>query len=68
MPPKLEFIFSVLNCIRFLDRELFTNLFLYLKEAFFANKENNFETGFENATNHLNSGKVFQHLIKIQAN
>ena len=31
-------------------------------------KENNFETGFENATNHLNSGKVFQHLIKIQSN
>ena len=31
-------------------------------------KENNFETGFENATNHLNSGKVFQHLTKIQSN
>ena len=31
-------------------------------------KENNFKTAFENATEHLNSGKVFQHLTKIQSN
>ena len=31
-------------------------------------KENNFKTAFENASKHLNSGKVFQHLTKIQSN
>ncbi len=30
--------------------------------------ENDFKTAFEKATNHLNSGKVFQHLTKIQLN
>ena len=30
-------------------------------------KENNFETAFQKATKHLNSGNVFQHLIKIQS-
>ena len=29
-------------------------------------KENDFKNAFEKATNHLNSGKVFQHLTKIQ--
>ncbi len=31
-------------------------------------KENDFKKAFENAMEHLNSGKVFQHLIKIQSN
>ena len=31
-------------------------------------KENDFKIAFENATKHLNSGKVFQHLTKIQSN
>ena len=31
-------------------------------------KENDFKTAFEKATNHLNSGNVFQHLTKIQSN
>ena len=31
-------------------------------------KENDFKTSFKNATEHLNSGKVFQHLTKIQYN
>ena len=31
-------------------------------------KENNFKKAFENASKHLNSGKVFQHLTKIQSN
>jgi len=31
-------------------------------------KENNFKIAFEKATKHLNSGKVFEHLTKIQAN
>jgi len=31
-------------------------------------KENDFKTSFKNATEHLNSGKVFQHLTKIQSN
>ena len=31
-------------------------------------KENNFKTAFKNASKHLNSGKVFQHLTKIQSN
>ena len=31
-------------------------------------KENDFKTAFENATEHLNSGKVFKHLTKIQSN
>tara|TARA_B100000963_G_scaffold351634_1_gene363514 strand:+ start:800 stop:1795 length:996 start_codon:yes stop_codon:yes gene_type:complete len=31
-------------------------------------KENNFQEAFEKATNHLNSGNVFHHLIKIQSN
>ena len=31
-------------------------------------KENDFKKAFENAMKHLNSGKVFQHLIKIQSN
>ncbi len=31
-------------------------------------KENDFKTSFKNATEHLNSGKVFQHLNKIQSN
>ena len=31
-------------------------------------KEKNFKIAFENATKHLNSGEVFQHLIKIQSN
>ena len=31
-------------------------------------KENNFKIAFENASTHLNSGKVFQHLTKIQSN
>ena len=31
-------------------------------------KENDFKKAFENATKHLNSGKVFQHLVKIQSN
>ena len=31
-------------------------------------KENNFKTAFENATKHLNSGEVFNHLTKIQSN
>ena len=30
-------------------------------------KENDFKTSFKNATEHLNSGKVFQHLTKIQS-
>ena len=30
-------------------------------------KENNFKTAFEIASKHLNSGKVFQHLTKIQS-
>ena len=30
-------------------------------------KENDFKKAFENATKHLNSGKVFQHLVKIQS-
>jgi len=33
-----------------------------------SDKENNFKTAFEKATNHLNSGSVYQHLIKIQSN
>ena len=31
-------------------------------------KENDFKTSFKNATEYLNSGKVFQHLTKIQSN
>ncbi len=31
-------------------------------------KENDFKIAFEKATKHLNSGKVFEHLTKIQAN
>ena len=31
-------------------------------------KENDFKTSFKNATEHLNSGKVFQYLTKIQSN
>ncbi len=31
-------------------------------------KENDFEIAFKKATNHLNTGKVFQHLNKIQSN
>ena len=31
-------------------------------------KENDFKTAFENATEHLSSGKVFKHLTKIQFN
>ena len=31
-------------------------------------KENNYKIAFEKATKHLNSGKVFQHLTKIQSN
>ena len=31
-------------------------------------KENNYKIAFEKATKHLNSGKVFQHLNKIQSN
>ena len=31
-------------------------------------KENNFKIAFEKATRHLNSGKVFEHLTKIQSN
>ena len=31
-------------------------------------KENNYKVAFEKATKHLNSGKVFQHLNKIQSN
>ena len=31
-------------------------------------KEIDFRKAFENATKHLNSGKVFQHLVKIQSN
>ena len=31
-------------------------------------KENDFKTAFKRATKHLNSGKVFQHLTKIQSN
>ncbi len=31
-------------------------------------KENDFKTSFKIATEHLNSGKVFQHLTKIQSN
>jgi anthranilate phosphoribosyltransferase len=31
-------------------------------------KENDFKTSFKNATEHLNSGKAFQHLTKIQSN
>ena len=31
-------------------------------------KENDFKTAFKNATEHLNSGKVFKHLTKIQSN
>ncbi len=30
-------------------------------------KENNFKTAFENASKHLKSGKVFQHLNKLQS-
>ena len=30
-------------------------------------KENNFIDAFNKATNHLNSGKVYDHLIKIQS-
>ena len=31
-------------------------------------KEIDFRTSFEKATKHLNSGKVFHHLMKIQSN
>ena len=31
-------------------------------------KENDFKISYEKATNHLNSGNVFQHLVKIQSN
>ena len=31
-------------------------------------KENDYKTAFEKATKHLSSGKVFQHLTKIQSN
>ncbi len=31
-------------------------------------KENDFKTAFKTATEHLNSGKVFKHLTKIQSN
>ncbi len=31
-------------------------------------KEIEFKKAFESATKHLNSGKVFQHLVKIQSN
>ena len=31
-------------------------------------KESDFKIAFKNATKHLNSGKVFQHLTKIQSN
>ena len=31
-------------------------------------KENDFKTSYEKATKHLNSGKVFNHLVKIQSN
>ena len=31
-------------------------------------KENDFKKAFESATEHLNSGKVFQHLVKMQSN
>ena len=31
-------------------------------------KENDFKTAFKTATEHLNSGKVFKHLSKIQSN
>ena len=30
-------------------------------------RENEFQTAFEKATKHLNSGNVFQHLIKIRS-
>ena len=30
-------------------------------------KENNFKIAFEEANKHLNSGNVFQHLIKLQS-
>ena len=33
-----------------------------------SDKENDFKIAFEKATEHLNSGKVFEHLIKIQSN
>ena len=31
------------------------------------NEEDNFKEAFEQASNHLKSGKVFQHLNKIQS-
>ena len=31
-------------------------------------KESDFKTSYEKATKHLNSGKVFHHLVKIQLN
>ena len=31
-------------------------------------KESDFKTSYEKATKHLNSGKVFHHLVKIQSN
>ena len=31
-------------------------------------KESDFKMSYEKATKHLNSGQVFQHLVKIQSN
>ena len=31
-------------------------------------RENDFKISYEKATKHLNSGKVFQYLVKIQSN
>ena len=33
-----------------------------------SDRENDFKIAFKKATEHLNSGKVFEHLIKIQSN
>ena len=33
-----------------------------------SDKENDFKISYEKATEHLNSGNVFQHLVKIQSN
>ena len=33
-----------------------------------AGKENNFKEAFSNASTHLQSGKVYEHLIKLQTN
>ena len=38
------------------------------KELEVANKENDFKEAFNNASKHLQSGNVYEHLIKLQTN